>query len=98
MPYISPLKLKQLEREINKLRRETVELTQQKCEAEIKLFKAYGMELEETIVKRLNLTPEQGAELGLIFSIEMARLCGVPEEEILHTQEEVEAYFAAEES
>ena len=98
MPFISWVKLKQLEHEIRRLSKETVELTHQKCEAEIKLFKTYGLELEEEIAERLNLTSEQRAELSLIFSIEHARIAGVPENEILHTREEVEAFFMAEES
>ena len=98
MPFIRARKLEQLENEIRELRRETLELTYEKDAIEIELFRTYGFELEEEIAKRLNLTSEQRAELGLIFSIEQARIWGVPENEILHTREEVEAFFMAEES
>jgi hypothetical protein len=98
MAFIRKSELTSLENEVRELRNETVRLTKQKCELDLKLFRTYGRELQEEIADRLNLTATQRSELALIFSVEHARIMGVPEEKILHNLEEVEKFFTAGES
>lgn len=98
MAFIRKSELTSLENEVRKLGDETVKLTKQKCELDLKLFRTYGRELQEEIADRLKLTATQRSELALIFSIEHARIMGVPEEKIIHNLEEADKFFTGGES
>ena len=98
MAFIRKSELSRLENEVGKLRDETVQLTKQKCELDLKLFRTYGRELQEEIADRLNLTAVQRSELALIFSVEHARIVGVPDEKLIHNLEEAEKFFTGGES
>lgn len=98
MAFIRKSELASLENEVRELRDETVRLTKQKCELDLKLFRTYGRELQEEIAARLNLTAVQRSELALIFCVEHARIMGVPEEKLIHNLEEAEKFFTGGES
>ena len=87
-----------LENNNERLLKENLELVQQKCKLETQIFNVYGKELCEEIADILELSSKQKAKLSLIFSVERARLAGVPEDKILHNIEEVDAFFMSEES
>lgn len=91
-------KVKMLRNEIEELREENLQLLREKCELDLKLFNTYGREIEEKIADELELSPLQKSKLAFIFSIEHARLSGVPEDKILHDKDEVDAFFTARES
>jgi hypothetical protein len=76
---------------VTKLRREIMTL-------ENKLYNVYGREQEEHLAKELELTPLQKARLGVIFSAERAIACGVPEDKVLKTKEEIDKFFTVGES
>lgn len=98
MAFIRKSELISLENEVRELRDETLRLTKQKCELDLKLFRTYGRELQEEITNRLSLTATQRSELALIFSVEHARIMGVPEEKIIHNLEEADEFFTGGES
>ena len=98
MAFIRNSELRQMEREIEELREETVQLTKEKCALHLKLFNTYGREMLDEISSRLNLSPVQRSELALIFSVEHARLAGVPEDKIIHNLDEAEQFFTCGES
>lgn len=85
--------LKRLEHENKKLREETVQLTMDKCALDLKLFHVYGEEMVKKLSDELELTQAQTAKLRFIFSIEHCRICGVPEDKIIHNAEELEQFF-----
>ena len=57
-----------------------------------------AFELEKEIIDKLELSDSQVSELKFIFMLERARLIGVPEEEMLHTHEEITNFFMSKES
>ena len=98
MAFIRNSELNRMENEKYELRKEILQLTKKNCELDLKLFNTYGGELVEEISDRLSLTPVQRSELALIFSVEHARLAGVPEDKIIHNLEEAEQFFTCGES
>ena len=88
----------ELEHEVEELREETMRLAIDKCALELQLFKLYSGGLEKKLSDELELTSQQRSKLGLLCSIEIARLSGVPEDRILHNLEETNDYFTSEES
>jgi hypothetical protein len=52
-----------------------------------------GWELEKKICDECGLSPEQIAKVKFLFSIERARFNGVPEDKILHSIDEINAFF-----
>jgi hypothetical protein len=68
-------------------------LTEEKCALDLKLFHTYGEEMVEKLSNELELTEAQIAKLRFIFSIEHCRICGVPEERIIHSREELDKFF-----
>lgn len=89
--------LKELRRENDILRKKNSELHEKVCKQDVELFNVYGLEAMNELTERLNLSSAQESELHLLFSIKRARLCGVPENEILHNLEEIEKFFTSEE-
>lgn len=87
--------LRRLEHENKKLREDTVQLTLDKCALDLKLFHTYGEEMVKKLSDELGLTQAQTAKLRFIFSIEHCRVCGVPEDKIIHNAEELERVFVA---
>lgn len=82
-----------LENENKELRDETVRLTKEKSALDLKLFHTYGEEMVNKLSEELNLSETQIAKLRFIFSIEHCRICGVPEERIIHSREELAKFF-----
>lgn len=93
MAWINSSRLRWLEQKNEILYDENVQLMEQKGALDLKLFHAYGGEMIEKISKELNLTDVQTAKLRFIFSIEHCRICGVPEDRIVHNREELEKVF-----
>lgn len=89
---------KALQNEIERLREENLELVREKCALTIQLTRCYRRELLEKISDELELSSLQKSKLGLIFSIEHCRMLGVPEDQILHGIDEIDKFFASEES
>ena len=84
--------------EVDKLREENLKLIQDGYAFRTKMYKMFSRELMEEIDKRVELSPVQRSKIEIVFSIECARLAGVPEDEILKDPEEVEKFFANGES
>lgn len=61
-----------------------------------RLMRAF--ELEKEIIDKLELSDEQVTELKFIFLMERAQALGIPENEMLHTHEEITKFFMSEES
>ena len=95
MSLFNSHELRRLENENRELRAETVRLTEEKCALSLKLFHTYGREMIEKIAEELNLTDVQVAKLGFIFSIEHCKICGVPEDRIVHSTDELRKVFEA---
>jgi hypothetical protein len=93
MGLFNSRELKRLEHENEKLRAETVRLTKEICALDLKLFRTYGEEMVEKLSTELGLTEVQIAKLRFMFSIEHCRVCGVPEDRIVHSREEFEKVF-----
>lgn len=87
-------RIKWLEHENKELSKETLDLTQQICNLRTEVY-AKGVELEEKICSECDLSPVQIAKVKLLFSIERARLAGVPEDRICHNIDEITTFFAA---
>lgn len=97
MSLFGACKIRELEDENLRLRRENTELQIRISELEHQRFMR-AVELEKELIERMNLAVDQEAILKFIFSIERARAIGVPEDEILHNHEEITKYFTSEES
>lgn len=95
MALFNSREVRRLEHENKELRDETVRLTKEKSELHLKLFHTYGEEMVDKLSAELNLTETQIAKMRFIFSIEHCRICGVPEDEIIHSREELEKFFEA---
>lgn len=93
MAWINSNELRWLKQKNEILYDENVQLMEQKSALDLKLFHTYGGEMIEKISKELNLTDVQTAKLRFIFSIEHCRICGVPEDRIVHNREELERVF-----
>lgn len=87
-----------LQEEIEKLHEEKLDLVREKCALQITLTRCYRRELVDKIADELNLTDLQKSKLAFIFSIEHCRLAGVPDDQILHSMEEIDKFFTSEES
>ena len=97
MSLFGSRKIRELEEENLRLLRENTDLHIQVNELKLQRF-TRATELEEALIDKLNLSESQISELRLIFSIERARASGVPEDQILHTYEEITKFFMSEES
>lgn len=98
MSLFESRKFKSLKRVNDKVIRENIDLERQVREIKWKLFKAYGREQEMKLADELDLSDVQRAKLAFLFSIEYARLMGVPEKTILHNKEEIDKFFTPGES
>lgn len=97
MSLFGSRKIRELEEENLILLRENTDLHIQVNELKLQRF-TRATELEEALIDKLNLSESQISELRLIFSIERARASGVPEDQILHTYEEITKFFMSKES
>ena len=91
-------KEERLQEEIERLREENFDLVREQSALKILLTRCYRRELVEKIADELNLSDLQKSKLGFIFSVEHCRLAGVPEDQILHSMEEIDKFFSSEES
>lgn len=97
MTLFGTKKIRELEDENLRLRRENTDLQIRITELEHQRFMR-AVELEKELIERMHLAVDQEVILRFIFSVERARAIGVPENEILHNHEEITEYFTSEES
>lgn len=93
MALFKSSKMEGLERANERMLRQIHQLIDEKCELDLKLFRAYSGELVNEITEKLELSDLQKSKLAFIFSIEHARIMGVPEYKILHDKSEIDAFF-----
>lgn len=96
MALFKSSKMEGLERANERMLKQIHQLIDEKCELDLKLFRTYSGELVEEITEKLELSDLQKSKLAFIFSIEHARIAGVPENEILHDKAEIDKYFSGE--
>lgn len=97
MALFGTKRIHELELENLNLLREKTDLYIEMTKRDTQHFKRVT-ELEEELIDKLELSDLQLSKLRFIFSIERARAIGVPEEQFLHTHEEITKYFTSEES
>ena len=88
-------KIKRLEHENEELQKEVLDWMEQKYAVEHE-YAVKVARLEKKICTECGLSPEQIAHVRFIFSIEWARINGVPEDRILHSIDEINTFFAGE--
>ena len=76
-------------KQVKGLKNELIQVMEEKNELELKVLKLFTLdgEFENYLIDKLELTSIQAAKLKLIFSVEGCRLCGVPEESIVHYED-----------